>query len=51
MAESYSGLMIKLATTNYSLWKSVMENLLNYKDVYDPIEGDNGKSSDMSYVD
>ena len=31
--------MIKLTTTNYSLWKSVMEDLLNCKDLYDPIEG------------
>ena len=51
MAESFPSLMIKLTTTNYSLWKSMMENLLNYKDLYDPIVGDNAKSSDMSYAD
>ena len=51
MAESYSGPMIKMTATNYSLWKSMMEDLLNCKDLYDPIEGDNAKSSDMSYVD
>ena len=51
MAESYPGLMIKLTTTNYSLWKSMMEDLLNYKDLYDPIERDNAKSSDMSNAD
>ena len=51
MVESYSGPMIKLTTTNYSLWKSMMEDLLNCKDLYDPIEGDNAKSSDMSYAD
>ena len=51
MAESYLGLMIKLTATNYSLWKSMMEDLLNYKDLYDPIEGDNAKLSDMSDVD
>ena len=28
-----------------------MEDLLNYKDLYDPIEGDNVKSSDMSDTD
>ena len=33
MAESYSGLMINLTTTNYSLWKSMMEDLLNCKDL------------------
>ena len=48
MAESYSGPMIKLTATNYILWKSMMEDLLNCKDLYDPIEGDNAKSSDMS---
>ena len=31
MAESYSGPMIKLTSTNYSLWKSMIEDLLNYK--------------------
>ena len=48
MAESYSGPMIKLTTTNYSLWRSMMKDILNCKDLYDPIEGDNAKSSDMS---
>ena len=48
MAESFSGPMIKLTTKNYSLWKFMMEDLLNCKDLYDPIEGDNAKSSDMS---
>ena len=51
MVESYSSPMIKLTITNYSLWKSMMEELLNYKDLYDPIEGDNAKSSDMSDAD
>ena len=51
MVESYSDAMIKLTTTNYSLWKSMMENLLNCKDLYDHIGGDNAKSSNISYVD
>ena len=51
MAESYSGPMIKLTMMNYSLWKYMMEDLLNCKDLYDPIEGDNVKSSGMSYYD
>ena len=51
MAESYSGPMIKLTTTNYSLWKSMMEDLLNCKDLYDLIERDNAKTSDMSDTD
>ena len=51
MAKIYSGSMIKLIAINYSLWKSMMEDLLNCKDLYDPIEGDNDKSSDMSDAD
>ena len=51
MAKSYSSPMVKLTTTNYSLWKSMIEDLLNCKDLYDPIEGDNAKSSDMSDAD
>ena len=51
MAESYSSPMIKLTATNYLLWKSMMEDLLNCKDLYDPIEGDNAKPSDMSDTD
>ena len=41
MAKSYSSSMIKLTVANYSLWKSMMEVLLNCKDLYDPIEGEN----------
>ena len=51
MTESYSGPMIKLTVTNYSLWKSMMEDLLNCKDLYNPIKGDNAKLDDMSYLD
>ena len=51
MAKSYLSPMVKLTTTNYSLWKSMIEDLLNCKDLYDPIEGDNAKSSDMSDAD
>ena len=51
MADSYSGPMIKLTVTNYSLWKSMMEDLLNCKDLYDLIKEDNAKSSDMLDVD
>ena len=51
MTESYSGPMIKLTAINYSLWKARMEDLLNCKDLYDSIEGDKAKSSDMSDAD
>ena len=43
MVESYSGPMIKLTAQNYSLWKSMMEDLFNCTNFYDPIEGDNEK--------
>ena len=38
-------------TTNYSLWKSMMEDLLNCKYLYDPIEGDKAKPSEMLNLD
>ena len=38
MTKRYSGPMIKLIATNYSVWKSMMEDLLNYKDLYDLIK-------------
>ena len=41
----------KLMTTNYSLWKSMMEDLLNCKYLYDPIEGDKAKPSEMLNLD
>ena len=51
MALSYSSPIIKLITTNYSLWKSTIKDLLNCNDLYDSSEGDNAKSSDMSNAD
>ena len=51
MIECYSSPMIKLTSTNYSLWKSMMEDFLNCKDLYDLIKGDNAKTSDMLDVD
>ena len=51
MDESYSSPMIKLTATNYLLWKTMMEDLLNCKDLHDPIQGYNAKSSDMSDAD
>ena len=40
--------MVKLSTSNYSIWKPMMEDVLYCKDLHDPIEGDNAKPSDMS---
>ena len=51
IAKSYSSPLIKLIATNYSLWKSMMEDLLNCKDSYDPIERDNAESCDMLDVE
>ena len=39
--------MVKLSASNYSIWKSMMENVLYCKDLHDPIEGDSAKPSDM----
>ena len=50
MAESYSGPMIKLTTTNYLLWKSMMEDLLNLR-IYMILLRDNVKPYDMSDSD
>ena len=41
----------KLMTTNYSLWKSMMEDLLNCKYPYDPIKGDKANPSEMLNLD
>nr|KYP66486.1 Retrovirus-related Pol polyprotein from transposon TNT 1-94 [Cajanus cajan] len=46
--ESNIGTMVKLTATNYSLWKSMMEDRLNLLDLYDPIEGDGSKPEKMS---
>ena len=38
--------MIKLMGPNYHIQKHKMEDLLNCKDLYDPIEGDTTKPKD-----
>ena len=43
--------MIKLSTSNYSIWKPMMEDVLYCKDLPDPIEGDNAKPSEMFHKD
>jgi hypothetical protein len=30
--------MVKLTTSNYSIWKTRMEDILNYKKLFEPIE-------------
>ena len=36
--------MIKLTTANYSIWKPKMEDILYYKDLYDPVEKERNKA-------
>ena len=43
--------MIKLTATNYSIWKSQIEDLLCCLDYEDTLLGDAGKSSEMSDKD
>lgn len=33
-----SNAMIKLTSSNFAIWKPRMENILYYKDLYDPLE-------------
>ena len=45
MDESYSEAMIKLTATNYALWRPRMEDLLNCKDLFDPLDAE-GRNPD-----
>ena len=40
--------MVKLSTSNYSIQKPMMEDVLYCKDLHDPIECDSAKPSDIS---
>ena len=40
--------MIKLTASSYLIWKSMMEDVLYYKDLHDPIVSDSAKPSKMS---
>ena len=37
--------MINLNSQNYSIWKTLMEDMLYSKDLYDPGEGDKSKGT------
>ena len=50
MAETVSG-MIKLSSSNYSIWKPRMEDILYCKDLHEPIQGDEDKPSTKSAKD
>ena len=43
--------MIKLNSKNYSVWKTLMEDMLYSKDLYDPVEGDKYRPADKSEVE
>lgn len=47
MDDSNSGGMIKLNSINFALWKIRMKDYMYFKDLYEPILGDNAKPSDM----
>ena len=40
--------MIRLISSNYSIWKPRMEDILYCKDLYAPIDGNKSKPKDMS---
>ena len=48
MEESSGAAMIRLTSSNYSIWKPRMEDILYYNDLYAPIDGDKSKPKDMS---
>ena len=45
MEDSSYSAMIKLTMTNYIVWKPQMEDLLNCKDLFDPIEENGVKAA------
>lgn len=42
------GSLMKLTESNYPSWKTMMEDYLYCHDLYDPVEGDSAKPSEMS---
>ena len=48
MEESSGAGMVRLTSSNYSIWKPRMEDILYCKDLYAPIDGDKSKPKDMS---
>ena len=49
--EENTGIMIKLTATNYSIWKPKMEDILYYKDLYDPVEKGEAKPDNITADD
>ncbi|KAL6187110.1 hypothetical protein ACLB2K_043225 [Fragaria x ananassa] len=50
MAEplSSSAIMVKLTSSNYSIWKPIMEDILYYKDMYEPFQNGGEKPAGKS---
>ena len=46
--EELAGGMVKLTSSNYSIWKPRMEDILYTKDLYLPIHGDKRKPAEMT---
>ena len=46
--EELAGGMVKLTSSNYSIWKPRMEDILYTKDLYLPIHGDKRKPAEMN---
>ena len=46
--ENTSGIMIKLKSPNYCIWKPKMEDILYCNNLYDPIESDSAKLEDKT---
>ena len=49
--EGNIGRMVSFDGSNWVTWKTKMENLLYWKDLYGPIEGDDAKPEDMKNED
>lgn len=47
--EESSSVMVKLTSSNYSIWKPRMEDILYCKDLYEPIQGDDSKPEGKTY--
>ena len=47
-SDDYAGMMIKLTSSNYSIWKSRMEDLLYCRDLFDPVKLGSAKPAEMS---
>lgn len=49
--EETSGVMLKLTSSNYAIWKPRMEDILYCRDMYLPIQGDAAKPTDKNVAE